>query len=218
MGAAPEIAPRPRLRGVLHEVGAAFAAFGVGFLVARAKGTAATVAAVVYGVSLCGLLATSAVYHRVTWTPVVRRWMRRLDHSMIFALIAGTYTPFCLLILPRSVGVPLLVTVWAGAALGIGFTMLWTEAPKAVVAAVYISLGWVAIIATPWIVDRAGIAAMALILAGGLAYTAGAVVYARRVPDPWPSTFGYHEVFHALVLAAAACHFAAVAAYALPAG
>src|SRR5439155_20768966 len=131
------------------------------FLVARAKGTAATVAAVVYGVSLCGLLATSAVYHRVTWTPVVRRWMRRLDHSMIFALIAGTYTPFCLLVLPRSVGVPLLVTVWAGAALGIGFTMLWTEAPKAVVAAVYISLGWVAIIATPWIVDRAGIAAMA---------------------------------------------------------
>jgi hemolysin III len=202
----------------LHEVGAVVAAFGVGILVGRAKGTAASVAAVVYGASLCGLLATSAIYHRVTWSPAVRRWMRRLDHSMIFVLIAGTYTPFCLLVLPDSIGVPLLITVWAGAALGIGFTLLWTEAPKGVVAAVYISLGWVAVLAMPWIFSRAGAVALVLVLAGGIAYTAGAVIYARRVPDPWPSTFGYHEVFHALVLAAAACHFAAVAAYALPAG
>jgi hemolysin III len=209
--------PRPRLRGVLHEIGAAVAAFGVGILIARAKGTTASVAAAVYGVSLCGLLTTSAIYHRVTWSPAVRRWMRRLDHSMIFALIAGTYTPFCLLVLPHSVGVPLLVTVWVGAALGIGFTLIWTDAPKAIVAAVYIALGWVAVLAMPWIFDRAGAVALGLVLAGGIAYTVGAVVYARRVPDPWPSTFGYHEVFHALVLAAAACHFAAVAAFALPA-
>jgi hemolysin III len=216
--AAPITPPRPRLRGVLHEIGAAVAAFGVGFLIARAKGTTASVAAAVYGVSLCGLLATSAIYHRVTWSPAVRRWMRRLDHSMIFALIAGTYTPICLLVLPRSVGVPLLITVWAGALLGIGFTLVWTEAPKGIVAAVYISLGWVAVLAMPWILSRAGGVALGLILAGGVAYTAGAVVYARRAPDPWPSTFGYHEIFHALVLAAAALHFAVIAAYALPAG
>ena len=216
--AAPIPPPRPRLRGVLHEVGAAVAAFGVGVLIARAKGTTASVAAIVYGVSLCGLLATSAVYHRVTWSPAVRRWMRRLDHSMIFALIAGTYTPFCLLVLPDSVGIPLLVAVWVGAALGIGFTLIWTEAPKPVVAAVYIALGWVAVLAMPWILSRAGGVALGLVLGGGLAYTAGAVVYARRVPDPWPATFGYHEIFHALVLAAAALHFAAVAAYALPSG
>jgi hemolysin III len=219
MGTPPPIAPpRPRLRGVLHEVGAIVAAFGVGILVGRAKGTAASVAAGVYGASLCGLLATSAVYHRVTWSPAVRRWMRRLDHSMIFALIAGTYTPFCVLVLPGSVGVPLLVAVWTGAALGIGFTLLWTDAPKAVVATVYVALGWVAVVAMPWILDRAGGAALGLIVAGGIAYTVGAVVYARRRPDPWPSTFGYHEVFHTLVLVAAAFHFAAVAAFALPRG
>jgi hemolysin III len=136
---------------------------------------------------------------------------------MIFALIAGTYTPFCVLLLPGSVGIPLLVAVWTGAALGIGFTLLWTDAPKAVVATVYVALGWIAVVAMPWILDRAGAVALALIIAGGIAYTVGAVVYARRRPDPWPSTFGYHEIFHALVLAAAAFHFAAVAAFALPA-
>jgi hemolysin III len=209
-------AARPLLRGVLHECGLVAAAFGAGLLLAAADGGEARAAAAIYGASLCGLLGVSALYHRVTWSPAARRWMRRLDHSMIFVLIAGTYTPFCLLVLPASLGTPLLVAAWAGAALGIGFTLVWLDAPKWLLAAVCVALGWIAVVAAPEIGDSVGVGALVLIGAGGLAYTAGAVVYARRRPDPWPATFGYHEVFHALVLLAAGCHFAAVAAFALP--
>ena len=176
-----------------------------------------TVVAAVYAAALAGLLGTSALYHRVTWRPGVRAWMRRLDHSMIFVLIAGTYTPFAALVLTGSTQVVVLAGVWAGAAAGVVFSLIWIRAPNWLAAIAYVSLGWFACVAAPQLVDRAGIAALMLILGGGVAYTAGAVVYALQRPDPRPAVFGYHEVFHVLVVAAAVIHFVAVAAFALPA-
>jgi hemolysin III len=144
--------------------------------------------------------------------------MRRLDHSMIFVLIAGTYTPFSLLVLSGSLARAVLIVVWAGALGGIVLNVAWPSAPKWLTATVYISLGWVAVIAMPEIATRLGPFALALLLGGGLLYTAGAVIYAAGRPDPSPAVFGYHEIFHALVVAAAAAHFAVVAFYALPRG
>jgi hemolysin III len=172
----------------------------------------------VYVVGLAGLLGTSALYHRVTWRrPNVRRWLRRLDHSMIFLLIAGTYTPFAVLVLSEPLGAVVLTVIWVGAAGGIALSLLWPDAPKRVSAAVYIALGWVAIVALPQLVDNLGVLGVALVIAGGLLYSAGAVVYACRRPDPAPTVFGYHEIFHVLVVAAAALHFAVIAFIVLPA-
>jgi hemolysin III len=185
-------------------------------LVAWAPAGRATAATAVYAAALAGLLGTSALYHRVTWRPRVRSWMRRLDHAMIFVLIAGTYTPFAVLVLDEPLNVVVFAGVWVGAAAGILFTLLWADAPKWLTAAAYVALGWFSIIAMPEITERAGPGALALLAAGGLAYTAGAIVYARRRPDPRPATFGYHEIFHVLVVVAAAAHFAAVAAFAVP--
>jgi len=142
-------------------------------------------------------------------------WMRRLDHSMIFLLIAGTYTPFALLVMKGTLATVILIVVWAGAIGGVIVSMLWVRSPKWVAAVIAISLGWVAVAAMPQIADHAGAAAIALLLVGGLLYTFGGITYARHRPDPWPGTFGYHEVFHALVIGAAALHYAAVAAFAL---
>jgi hemolysin III len=185
-------------------------------LVAWAPAGRATAATAVYAAALAGLLGTSALYHRVTWRPRVRSWLRRLDHAMIFLLIAGTYTPFAVLVLDEPLNVVVMAGVWVGAAAGILFTLLWSDAPKWLTAAAYVSLGWFSIIAMPEITERAGPGALALLAAGGVAYTAGAIVYARRRPDPRPATFGYHEIFHVLVVFAAAAHFAAVAAFAVP--
>ena len=185
-------------------------------LVAWAPAGRATAATAVYAAALAGLLGTSALYHRVTWRPRVRASLRRLDHSMIFVLIAGTYTPFAVLVLEEPLNVVVFAGVWVGAAAGILFTLVWSDAPKWLTAAAYVALGWFSIIAIPEITERAGPGALALLAAGGLAYTAGAIVYARRRPDPRPATFGYHEIFHVLVVFAAAAHFAAVAAFAVP--
>jgi hemolysin III len=144
--------------------------------------------------------------------------MRRLDHSMIFVLIAGTYTPFALLVLENPLREVVLIGVWSGALAGIVFTMVWVDAPKWLTAITYVALGWFSIIAVPQITARAGAGALILLGLGGLAYTAGAVVYASRRPDPRPATFGYHEIFHVLVVLAAAAHFTAVAAFAVPHG
>jgi len=166
-----------------------------------------------------GLLTTSATYHRIDWRrPRARAWMRRLDHSMIFVLIAGTYTPFSLLVLDGTLATAVLIVVWAGALGGIVLNLVWITAPKWLTATVYIALGWVAVIAMPQLADRLGALGVALLMGGGLLYTAGAIIYAARRPDPAPAVFGYHEIFHALVLAAAAAHFAVVAFYALPSG
>ena len=208
---------KPRLRGVVHEY-AFFVALvaGAGLLV-LAPSPKARLASAIYVLGLAGLLGTSALYHRVTWRrPNVRRWLRRLDHSMIFLLIAGTYTPFALLVLSQPLGTVVLVLIWAGAAGGIVLSLLWPDAPRPVSAAIYISLGWVAIIATPQMFDRLGALGIAMIGLGGLFYTVGAIVYARQRPDPVPTVFGYHEIFHVLVVAAAALHFAVIAFLVLP--
>ncbi len=211
-------AVKPKLRGVSHEWAFFISLFlGAGLIVA-AKTPEATLAVAIYAVSLSALLGTSALYHRVNWSrPGVRRWMRRLDHSMIFFLIAGTYTPFALLVLDGPLADAILVVVWAGALAGAIVEMVWIEHPKWVAALIYMSLGWVAAIAFPGLWDEMGIAGTLLVAAGGLLYTAGAVVYATQRPNPSPRVFGYHEVFHLLVIAAAAAHFAAIAFFALPA-
>src|ERR687891_1099848 len=210
---------KPRLRGVSHQW-AFFASLVDGAaLILAAPTPRATVAVAIYAISLSALLGVSALYHRVNWVrPAARRWMRRLDHSMIFLLIAGTTTPFCLLVLSGTLAEALLIAVWAGAAAGIVVELIWVEAPKWVSVLVYLAVGWIGAIGYPAIVVTAGIGAGVLIALGGALYTAGAVVYARQRPDPRPSTFGYHEIFHVLVIAAAIAPFAAIALYALPAG
>jgi hemolysin III len=176
-------------------------------------------AAAIYAFSVAGLFGASALYHRVNWTSLsTRRWMRRLDHSMIFVLIAGTYTPFALLVLHGTLAHVVLAVVWGGALLGIVLKLVWIDAPKWLIAGVYLALGWVGVVTIPQVATRAGAGAVSLLVVGGLLYTVGAVIYALRRPDPSPKVFGYHEIFHLLVIAAAATHYAAVVAYALPAG
>jgi len=210
---------KPRLRGVFHEWAFPVAILAGGALVVAAPDGRARLAAAIYAFSLAALLGTSALYHRVNWRrPEIRRWLRRLDHSMIFLLIAGTVTPFALLVLSGAFAQAILIAVWAGAAVGIVLEVVWVDSPKWASTIVYVVVGWIGALAFPAIAIDAGIGAAILIALGGLLYTAGAVVYARERPDPNPAVFGYHEVFHVLVLAAAAAHFAAVAIYALPAG
>ena len=208
---------KPRLRGVSH-FWAFFVALAAGaVLVAMAPDGRATLAAAIYAGSLAALFGISALYHRVDWRPATRRWMRRLDHSAIFVLIAGTVTPFALLVLSGPFATALLIAVWAGAAAGIVVELFWVDAPKWATAIVYLSVGSIGAIGFPAIVVNAGVGAGVLIAIGGVLYTAGAVVYARQRPDPNPAVFGYHEIFHVLVIAAAVAHFTAVAIYALPA-
>ena len=210
-------AVKPKLRGVSHEW-AFFASLVCGTaLILFAKTPKATLAVAIYAVSLSALLGTSALYHRVNWErPEVRQWMRRLDHSMIFFLIAGTYTPFALLVLHGALASAILVVVWIGAIAGAIVEMIWIDHPKWVAAIIYLSLGWVAVAAFPELWSQMGVAGTLLVAAGGLLYTAGAVVYATQRPNPNPAIFGYHEVFHALVIAAALIHFSVIAFFALP--
>jgi hemolysin III len=211
------IVAKPRLRGVSHQW--AFwvsLAGGVGLVVAAPPGRA-TVAAAIYAASVAALFGASALYHRITWTSATaRRWMRRLDHSMIFILIAGTYTPIALLALEGTLATVILAVVWTGAAVGVLLELAWVDAPKWFTALVYVALGWVAVVAMPELVSQIGLAAVILIGAGGLLYTAGACIYASGWPDPAPTVFGYHEIFHALVIAAAALHYGVIAFYVLP--
>jgi hemolysin III len=209
---------RPRFRGVSHQY-AFFASLITGLvLILVAPTRRATSAAAIYAASVSGLFGASALYHRITWRPATRRWMRRLDHSMIFVLIAGTYTPFGLLVLHGALARVVLGVVWGGALAGVVLKLVWIDAPKWLVAGVYLALGWVGIATVPQLLSRAGIGAVALIFVGGVLYSTGAVIYALRRPDPRPAVFGYHEIFHLLVIAAAAVHYAAIAGYALPAG
>ncbi len=195
---------------MLHQF-AAPCALGAGLvLVAVAPTFRAASAAALYAGSLLVLFTVSATYHRVNWSPAARKWMRRADHAAIFVLIAGTYTPIALVGLPPGVGTPMFVLVWAGAFLGSLQSLFWVQAPKWVTAVLAVAVGWTVV---PWFSEvRAGlsITSLALILAGGVAYTMGAVVYALKRPDLRPGVFGYHEVFHALTLVGAALHFTAV--------
>jgi hemolysin III len=208
---------KPRLRGVSHQW-AFYVSLVLGAaLVAAAPGGQPRLAAAVYALSVAALFGTSALYHRITWaSQAARRWMRRLDHSMIFFLIAGTYTPFALLVLHGDLATVILVVVWAGALAGVLMKLVWIDAPKALVAILYLALGWVAVAAFPTMIGELGITGSALVGVGGLLYTAGALVYAFQRPNPAPTVFGYHEVFHALVILAAALQYAVIAFYVIP--
>jgi hemolysin III len=210
---------KPKLRGVVHEYSFPVSLVAGGLLVYFASGGRERLALAIYAISLSALLGTSALYHRVNWKRTsARMWMRRLDHSMIFHLIAGTVTPFLLLVVGGTLGTALMIAVWAGALAGIFVEVVWVNSPRWVSVAVYLTVGWIGAIAFPSIVTNAGIGAGVLIATGGLLYTVGAVVYAKQRPDPRPATFGYHEIFHVLVVAAAVAHFTAIAIYAAPTG
>ena len=208
---------KPRLRGVSHQW-AFYVSLALGAaLVAAAEAGRPRLAAAVYAVSVAALFGTSALYHRITWaSQAARRWMRRLDHSMIFFLIAGTYTPFALLVLDGTLATVILVVVWTGALAGSVMKLVWIDAPKVLVAILYLALGWVAVAAFPTMLDELGITGSVLVAVGGLLYTAGALVYAFQRPNPAPAVFGYHEVFHALVILAAALQYAVIAFYVIP--
>ncbi|HEY2630847.1 MAG TPA: hemolysin III family protein [Solirubrobacteraceae bacterium] len=209
---------KPKLRGVSHQY-AFFASLGCGVaLILAASDGRARLAASIYAAAVSALFGTSALYHRVTWRPAARRWMRRLDHSMIFVLIAGTYTPVALLALKGSLSITILIVLWAGALGGVVFKLLWIDGPKWVFAAVYVALGLVSAAVfgeLPASIGWLGVAGLAL---GGLLYVLGAVVYASERPNPWPKVFGYHEIFHALVIAAAALQYAVIAFAVIPHG
>jgi hemolysin III len=207
---------RPRLRGVSHEY-AFFASIVAGFVLVLGAPTAlARFAAIVFASSVAAMFGVSAVYHRVTWRPRPRRWLARADHATIYLLIAGTYTPFALLSLDGAWRVTVLAVVWSGALIATVIKVAWVTAPKALAAAAALVLGWVGIVALPQLVGNLGVGGATLLLAGGVLYTAGAVVYALRRPNPVPRVFGYHEVFHALVVAAVACHYVSVGVFVLP--
>ena len=206
---------RPLLRGVFHQWAfVASVAAGV-VLVALADGARARTAAWIYAASLALMFGASALYHRVPWRSLrVRAWMRRLDHCGIFLLIAGTYTPFALLAFDGSLATVVLVLVWAGAAAGIAFNLLWIDAPRWLGAGLYVALGWLGVIAVPELF-AAGVAWAVLLIVGGGLYTLGALAYAAQWPNPAPAVFGFHEVFHVLVVVAAATQFVAVTAIVL---
>jgi hemolysin III len=203
--------PKPLLRGVFHQW-AFFAAFAAGIvLVILADGGRERFASWVYAAALAAMFGTSAVYHRVDWrTPTRRAWARRLDHSTIFVFIAGTYTPFALLAFEGATAVGLLAVVWCAAVFGLAVSLCWIDAPTWAVTAAYLFVGWAGVLSAPQLFSKLGIAAAVLVIAGGILYTAGAVIYALRRPDPVPAVFGYHELFHVLVIAAAAAQFVAV--------
>jgi len=204
------IAEKPRFRGSLHHAAAWYALGSGSVLVAMASSARAAVAAAIYSLSLVALFTVSAVYHKVNWQSVVARArMRRADHASIFILIAGTYTPISILGIGGSDGRRLLISIWIGAAAGVILSLTWARAPKGLTAALAVAVGWTI---APYIDDVRRILGtdLWLIAAGGIAYTIGAIVYASKRPNPWPRSFGYHEVFHALTLVGAVLHFAVV--------
>jgi hemolysin III len=206
---------KPRLRGVFHEIGFYVAtATGAAMVVTAEPGRARTAAAIFAScVVIC--FGASAVYHRPTWRPRARAWLARLDHAGVYLLIAGSYAPFGLIVMSRGWAVPVLAIVWSGALVAILFKLFWLQAPKWLSAAIGLVLGWVGVVAFPQLLRLSPVAVL-LVVASGILYSAGAVIYARRRPDPNPRVFGYHELFHLLTVAAAACQYVVVAFYLLP--
>ncbi len=212
-GAAEEFVPR--LRGVSHAVASVLSVAAAIVVVALAPVGRTTVALGVYGVGLVALFGGSAIYHRWPGPARFKPLLQRIDHSTIYVFIAASYTPIAVLVLHGALAWMILVVAWAGAAAGVAFTLGWIEAPRAVVAASYLALGWLGVIALPQLLHALGLVPLLLLGAGGLLYSAGAIVYATQRPDPWPRTFGFHEVFHALVIAAAAAQYAAIIGWVL---
>lgn len=207
---------KPRFRGTSHLLAFVSALTLAPLLIVAAPGIAPRFVTAVYAAAIVGLFGVSALYHRNSWGARGYAVMRRLDHSMIFVAIAGTYTPIAAFGLSGRASWILLVVVWSGAALGIITRVVWTDAPYPVIAAPYVLVGWACLPLMGQVLDEMGVAGFVLLLVGGVLYTAGAVIYAVRRPNPWPATFGYHEIFHLFVIGGAAVHYVAVAFFALP--
>ncbi len=201
---------KPKLRGWLHAGAVPFALVAGIVLVALSSGTAEVVASAVYAATTVLLFTVSGVYHRGTWGPRAFGVLRRLDHANIFLIIAGSYTPFAVLLLAGGQRLVLLLVAWIGALVGVGFRVLWVGAPRWLYVPAYVALGWVAVLFMPAITRAGGITVLVLIAVGGLLYTVGGIVYGTRRPDPYPAWFGYHEVFHSLTLLAYVCQYIAV--------
>jgi hemolysin III len=201
---------KPRLRGLLHQCAFYLSLACGAALVVGASGGREIASSAVFAGSMTAMFGTSAAYHRIDWRPSVGRWIRRLDHAAIYLLIAGTYTPFGLLALSGAWRIAVLAIVWSGCLVAIVLKLAWIDAPRWLAATTAVALGWVGIVALPKLVEATGLGVVSLLVAGGIFYTAGALVYTRRRPDPAPKIFGYHELFHALVIAAAACQYTAV--------
>jgi hemolysin III len=201
---------KPLLRGVVHQVSFFLTLPIVWWLAQTTPPGLPRLSALIYGVSLLLLLGTSAVYHRRTWGPVGRARMKSLDHSMIFVLISGTYTPICLYGVGGERGPILCLVLWAGALLGIAQTLFWPTAPRPLHVGIYVALGWAGAAGLPAEAARMGLLAVGLHVLGGVLYTLGALAYARKRPDPFPTVFGYHEIFHVLVVLACGCLFEVV--------
>jgi len=201
------------MRGWLHTY-AFFVALACGLalcsIAATRPGWAPLVSCLIYSVTVCGLFGTSALYHRRVWSERGYQIMRRMDHSMIFVFIAGTYTPLCALLLPTRLATILLFLVWGGALAGVALKLVWPHASRWLSAPLYLALGWVAVAVLPDILRQGGVTVLVLLAAGGVVYSVGAVFYALRRPNPWPEIFGHHEFFHACTLVAAACHHVAI--------
>ena len=216
--AGDDVLERPLLRGALHG-GAFVASCVIGVLFVVATPGSRVLPALAFAISATAMLGTSTIYHRVRWKRTATRlWMRRADHAGIFLLIAGTYTPVGLISLHGSWRVAVLAIVWSGAAGAIAVKFCWVRAPKLFSAAVGVALGWAGVAALPQVAHHDGIAPVILLAAGGIAYTAGAVVYTLKRPDPFPKVFGYHELFHALTIGALACQYVAVAFFVVRVG
>jgi hemolysin III len=208
---------KPKLRGAFHELGF-YAALALGVpLVLTADPGRARVAAAIFASCVAACFGASALYHRPTWSPQVRSWLARLDHAGVYLLIAGTYTPVALLVMSRGWSTPILAIVWSGAAAASLLKLFWVRAPKKLAAAIGLGLGWVGVAAFSQLL-KVGAPGLLLLVAGGLLYTVGAIVYMRRRPNPRPAVFGYHEIFHVLTLAAAGCQYGAIAFFVLPRG
>jgi hemolysin III len=208
---------RPLMRGTLHLGMAALAPFGLVILLLIADSPRAYVGASIFASTLVLLYATSASYHMIPWRLSWRRVIKRVDHAMIFALIAGTYTPFCLSVLSNAWGISMLAIVWSFAGAGILLKVAWPNAPRWLSVGLYLGVGWLALIPAVEIATRMHLGAIITLLIGGLFYTAGSIVYATKRPNPFPRIFGFHEVFHVLVIAGSLVHFALIAVYVLPA-
>jgi len=214
---APIPALKPRMRGVLHQWAAVVALLAGGYLVLSAPNAHARVASAVYAVSIVGLFTVSAIYHRVNWRrPSARAWMRRLDHAMIFVMVAGTTTPIAAIVLDGPLRTTVLSVAWGMAGIGITLKLLWIGAPKWISAAIYLAMGWAGFALFPKLVGDLGPWPAVGLLGGGVLYTIGAVIYAGKRPNPFPRVFGYHEIFHALVIVAALAHYLVVALAVVP--
>ncbi len=201
---------KPRLRGIPHAIGAIIAIPAAALCVYSASSDVAGRAALVYGLSLVFLLGTSAIYHTLHWAPPMRMWLRRIDHLAIFVLIAGSYTPMCLLVLPEEEGRTLLLLAWSCAGAGALVSLFWPMVPRWINVGLSIGMGWLILPYGTDILAELDWLSISLWVVGGVLYSIGGITYARKSPDPIPLVFGYHEVFHCLVLAAVVCHYLAI--------